>query len=1283
LSDLLDLIKKLRKGESPDKKNTKTDDKKVVIPKLINPFSTDVPTKEQMDFNTQYPQTVGDVSTYTIAPQGKRPKDINVDYKTVVTDEPITDEQAKYYNEALTKIQEDQKKANEEPPVDYLDPSNNPRVQTVKKMFDAGKESLSTWIGSLKKLYTTPIENIQSLVETGKTKDSPSELISRTVTTPADVLTGSMGLVGATTMLPIDETLKTVPYIGKFSSKLANNVFGMIDEAGQMPVEMLQQSIEKVTGIPISEETRKKLNGVGGLIAQMIVGEKLGKYLKIPKVERKFAEEQLAKVYAEEMYNTKWDQGPNADIYKIDTDAGLKTAGPEAPPAIQINPARQQWDIRNNPDPIKVNEYYEGQIQELANKRRMAELNGRIKEVAEIDNQVRILNENMLADMKTASELPPQVKNFRGQARVTKDMEIKDFNTPVEATTNPINLENITPNNIQEGYIRPMDIANAERELHNKAFNNLIAMSEGKPVNITREMIQQEIARMQQGDKPVKSYTPQQIATSNEITQVRTNENIPMQKGVTLGSNSLESVPFNYEKFNAPEDVLSMIDQVAEKNKQDFDVQRRGSITNAETLAKGNELAGKINQPVDLQPGIVYNAEQTTAIRQLMTSGARQLVEEAQKLLPDATYDQLLAFKEKYIKFVAMAKSIAGLRTEAGRLLNSWKIPVDGDIQVMNVLSKELKRLSIDDPNLLPEVQKLLAPSLKDKAFWAYYNTILSSPFTDIANILGNTTHLIANGITLGISNPLAIGNILKSLKSKLGEGLRDINDIYHGKKQANSKFSEEGPGGRERFDLSTETRSGRLFKIFTPTTRLAVQDAFFRRMFEGLRMGDEITRQTRKGSFNEVPLKFEDIYAQVNEVLNNPLSEFAQNPLLKEIADGVATFSEHGVFQTPLKSGLFRSLQNPMSGNWDYVIKFLVPFVKTPANIIKVGLENSPLGFMKLLGKEAKNLTRMERLDITRRAVMGSTVMSGLLTLMANGNIDITGTGNFGKKEKQDLLEKSGWRPNSIIINWGDGTRQAISFQNVNPFNIMLGVIGNISDEIKYGKVGKYEGGIEKVLTNSLFSFAYSLTDMSMLKGIASFIQAIQPDQTQGNFLSRTAENIIAQPFAVPQTAIDYYRIMMGEEQYTRLQYQTEKLGEQFRKRVGLGWESDLTPQRTIMGEHRRSLYERFPIGVMGLNNYRANKLAEILLKNNITWALPQNTYSVDKEVYTLEPKEYDKFLEETGKEIWKRLQDDVGKIEVMKQPEMKGYVSAIVDKVRSDYRKKNFKGKKSKYSF
>jgi len=1295
LGGILDFIKKLRKGENPKVSDTKTDDKKVTIPKLINPFSTDVPTKEQMEFNQQYPQTVDlNPSHFSIAPQGKRPKNINTDYRTIVTDEPLTDEQAKFYNQAFEDIdkQKEADKIKQEQNLvesDQYDKLVPFRERLVDKIFKSGEESLGTWIEGLKKMYVTPIENVQSLVETGKTKDSPGELISKGVTGPIDALMGGVGVIGATTMVPVDETLKSVPYIGKTASKVANTIFQTIDETGRMPVEMLQQSIEQVTGVPISQETRDKLNSVGGLIAQMIVGEKLGKHLNIPKVDRRLVEDNLAKIYADEMYNTKWDQGPNADIYKIDIDAGLKTTQTEMPPAIQINPARQQWDIRNNPDPVKVNEYYENQIRELTQKRKLAEQNGRIKEVAEIDNQVRILNEQMLADMKTAKELPPQVKNFRGQARVTKDMGITDFETPVETTANPVNLENISPNNIQEGYIRPMDIIENERILRNKAFNNLLAASPNKFINITKDMVDQEMARIQKtennvpGKAPVKVYTPTEIATSQEIAPVRSNENIPMQKGVTLGSNSLDTTPFDYSKFNAPEDAINLMNEIADRNKQDFDVQRRGSITNEETTIKGKEIAGKINQPIDLQPGMIYNAEQTHAIRQMTNSGARQLVQEAQTLPVDATYEQLMAFKEKYIKFAAMLKSLAGLRTEAGRLLNSWKIAVDGDVQVMGMLSNELKRLSINDPDLLPKVKQLLEPSLKDKAFWAYYNTILSSPFTDMANILGNVTHLISEGTSVTLSNPMATFNILKSLKAKLFEGLKDINEIYHGNKQASSKFSEEGPGGRKQFDLSTKTAPRRMAKILTPTTRLAVQDAFFRRMFEGLRMGDEITRQTRKGSFNDTPLSFKDVYAQVNEVLNNPLSEFAQNPLLKEIATGVSAFAEHGVFQTPLKSGLFRSLQNPMSGNWDYVIKFLVPFVKTPANIIKVGLENSPAGFVKLLGKEAKNLTRMERLDITRRAVMGTTVMGGLLSLIANGNIDITGTGNFGKREKQDLLEKSGWRPNSIIINLSNGRRIPISFQNINPFNIILGIVGNISDEIKYGKVGKYEGGIEKVLTNSLFSFAYSLTDMSMLKGIASFIEAIQPDQTQGDWLTRTGENILAQPFAVPQTALDYYRILMGEEQYTRLQYQKEQLGDQFKKRLGLGFEKDLTPQRTIMGEHRRSLYERFPIGVLGLNVYRANKLADVLLKNNVTWALPQNTYSVDKQVYTMEPKEYDKFLEETGKEIWKTLQDDVGKIEIMKQPEMKAYVSAVVDRVRNDYRKKNLKTKKPKYSF
>ena len=116
------------------------------------------------------------------------------------------------------------------------------------------------------------------------------------------------------------------------------------------------------------------------------------------------------------------------------------------------------------------------------------------------------------------------------------------------------------------------------------------------------------------------------------------------------------------------------------------------------------------------------------------------------------------------------------------------------------------------------------------------------------------------------------------------------------------------------------------------------------------------------------------------------------------------------------------------------------------------------------------------KRMEITR-ITAGALAYTVLYQLASNNVIDITGQG-AEDKSKRDFMEKQGWKPNSIKI--GD---RYYSYQNIQPFNVGLGIVGNYLDGIKYNSKPK-DNELEwyQKWSKTLAGFVATTTDQSFL---------------------------------------------------------------------------------------------------------------------------------------------------------------------------------------------------------
>ena len=172
-----------------------------------------------------------------------------------------------------------------------------------------------------------------------------------------------------------------------------------------------------------------------------------------------------------------------------------------------------------------------------------------------------------------------------------------------------------------------------------------------------------------------------------------------------------------------------------------------------------------------------------------------------------------------------------------------------------------------------------------------------------------------------------------------------------------------------------------------------------------------------------------------------------------------------------------------------------LFPFVRTPWNVLKQGIEFSPAGTVVNAGKLATNAATGG--DALRRTDLAANVASGLgmaalgSTLWAGGNISGDGPTDL---EKRKMLESEGWRPRSIRV--GD---QWVSYDST-PFTIPLGslVTGleRYQEAVEKGEAKGSPDAMWKAVQGFGIGTASSFLNQSFVKNAADIYEDVRGGQ-------------------------------------------------------------------------------------------------------------------------------------------------------------------------------------------
>tara|TARA_R110002124_G_scaffold287106_2_gene470478 strand:+ start:1375 stop:5913 length:4539 start_codon:yes stop_codon:yes gene_type:complete len=583
----------------------------------------------------------------------------------------------------------------------------------------------------------------------------------------------------------------------------------------------------------------------------------------------------------------------------------------------------------------------------------------------------------------------------------------------------------------------------------------------------------------------------------------------------------------NVDKLDSPQAITRAL-KASHDAVGGFDPATRGVVTHEATARLASDLGMTADQLLTRRKGQALNAEEALAARQILARSGNEMVNIAKRVknAGDNPGDELLAeFRQAWVRHVAIQEQVSGATAEAGRTLQAFRIAADSRDAPANVLrglvgsagggqriqdaADAILDLAEDPGKLNRFTEKALKPGFKDMAVELWYNFLLSGPQTHVVNMTSNTLTALAQlpehavAATLGGArrafNAQASDRVLFSELGARSVGL--LQGTKEGLRQMVRTFRTGEPSDAvtKVEDLAQKAIPGKIGEVLrVPTRALTAEDELFKAMARRMELSGLAVRQAGKEG-----LKGQAAKDRVAELLNNPPDEMLQQSF---------DYGRYLTFTKPLseKDGALSALGSMASRATQVVpaLKAILPFVRTPTNLIKFSIERSPLA------PAMKDWRRDFAAGGARRdlAVARAMVGSGIGALMAQYAAEGKITGSPpSDKAKERLLRADGWQPYSFKV--GD---KYYSYLRLDPFASTIGTAADIAT-MNNGMTDKQRADGATLTVASILS---NLGSKTWLSGITDALAALDdPERNSEWFLKRLAGSA-AVPTGVAQAA-------------------------------------------------------------------------------------------------------------------------------------------------------------------
>jgi len=627
-------------------------------------------------------------------------------------------------------------------------------------------------------------------------------------------------------------------------------------------------------------------------------------------------------------------------------------------------------------------------------------------------------------------------------------------------------------------------------------------------------------------DHMTEAYAKQMVANRDAIKQYGS-----VDAATAAGHDFSDVVSMQYFKAaRSKEDVFTMMHSFAKSIEKDPEGQLGKTVSVAQTMSNARQIAADIGQSPDAMladmaknfgdnPGAM--AAKLQAANDFTTAAAKNAFEMAQ-MRAQGTLGQYASqeeFDRAFAKAIAVSKTATNYftmaKSEAGRTLRQLQEGaqrIDPAFKLENAsLDEWMDSLNAAGPTgarrAIATAGKSVLAKTADALSEVYINGILSGVWTQARNTIGNAATAFATPLQMAVGG-LARGD-LQSAKEGLNVGLYMPSVVLD---SARATIDAASRGGLDVLASGAAGRDGDFLRAISA-------DAF------GLREGSILGNiADQAGNIIRMPSQslgladvfFKNVLARswiktkaisdgaAQGLKGQALSDFVNDAIAKgfdangHILDDEASFIAHKqTFQDTLNSAYWADnmalgLNKRSQGPAGLLVKSIVPFTKTPTNILRYSFENTP--FAALSGRWRAEFAAggIQRDLAMGRMLVGTSVLTAASVAAYNGLL--TGGGPLSPKMREQW-QANGWQPYSAKI--GD---KWVPLGNLDPFGGVIAIAADVHDIMTHGLINddktfhpdNTSNSIMQTIGGVAFATAHLISNRSYLQGIQQTLDAL-----------------------------------------------------------------------------------------------------------------------------------------------------------------------------------------------
>ena len=661
----------------------------------------------------------------------------------------------------------------------------------------------------------------------------------------------------------------------------------------------------------------------------------------------------------------------------------------------------------------------------------------------------------------------------------------------------------------------------------------------------------------------------------------------------------------NLNKIGSPDDVKDIIQNAADLQSLSIKEAQRGIQSHAATQDLADKMGIGVNEILMRNQGQPYNAEYSVAARKVWAASGENLTAMAQRASsPTASVVDQFNFRRALAVHAAIQNEVIGARTETARALNAWKIPVgSGEEQAKGIqalmeqaggalptqkfaaaIAQASEAGTLNEQGVALLARKGWGATSADAFNKLYQFSLLSGPHSMAVKTLGDAYIAATTPIERAIAGQ--VSKILPGPGVATDEGSQYLFGMAQGARDV-FRWVSKTLRGEDAGDLLP---AGRL----TQAHEMAGAPPISAQAF-GADMGHVIDAETGErvqsmwgamldsaGAVTSIPGKgFEgitnafkalhyrgELYAQAARQASYEVGKVpASDPAAwtkNRIADLIANPTDEAL-STATDTALHNTMSDP-AGTWAKLGMdaqkaldstgvplghTILPFIKTPVNIMGYQLERTPLAVAQQAVRDDILAGGARRALALTRIGTGTAAMLTIMDMTMNGLV--TGGGHPNRstemaREREDIL------PYSVKI--GD---RWLKMSRAEPLGGTIGMAADIAEFLKWkGETDTDDMPARTLIAAGIVALSGNVMDKAYLTGLANTVDAIHdPARFGPKYMKQLAGSM------VPAAATS---IKQADDPTVRATYD---MLDAIKARTP-GWSKDLPPSRNLWGDAR-----------------------------------------------------------------------------------------------------------------